>query len=138
MSRRVVSAVPDLFFAARIAAVARAAGVELVECAPGGALAACREAPTALALIDLEAPGALEAVRALAADPALATLERVGFYPHVRTGLRAAALAAGLTRALTRSALTTLLPALLAGGTAGGLYSAPVHDPTDPEPRDEP
>ncbi len=115
MTRRVVVAVPDLFFCARIGATAKMLGVQVDEVPIEQAGAACRAGPAAMVLVDLEAPGAVEMVRAFKADPALAAVPVVGFYPHVNVGTRAAAVAAGIDRALTRSAFTTLLPTLLAG-----------------------
>ncbi len=116
MSRRVVVAVPDLFFAARIEATAGPLGVAIAPATFASASARCHEAPTDLVIVDLDAPGAVELVRALKADPDLRATPVLGFYPHVRTELRAAAMAAGLDRAMARSAFTTLLPALLTGG----------------------
>lgn len=113
MSRRIVSAVEDLFFAARIAAAAKAAGATLVEAPLAGALEAVRAGPTRRVLVDLHAARALDLVKALKADPALAGVEVVGFYSHVDTEIFRAAKAAGIDRALARSAFTTLLPGLL-------------------------
>lgn len=118
MSRRVLVAVPDLFFAARIGAAAKEAGIEVAETTPAGAPEACRAAPPALVLVDLHAAGALDMVRALKSDPALAAIPVVGFYSHVETGMFRAAAAAGIDRALARSAFTKLLPEILRGGVA--------------------
>ena len=112
--RRVVAVVPDLFFATRIAATAKAAGVPL-ELVPPARAATAADGAT-LVLIDLHAPGALESIAALrAASPSLAI---VGFYSHVETKRRADALAAGATAALPRSQFTAKLADLLARGAA--------------------
>jgi hypothetical protein len=50
--------------------------------------------------------------------------ELLGFYPHVRMEIRAAAEAAGVHRLLTRSAFTKLLPGILGG--AGWSAVAPA------------
>lgn len=118
--RRVVAVVPDLFFATRISATAEAAGVALEMPAVAAALERIREAPPALVIVDLHAPGdPLALVRALKADPATRRLPVIGFYSHVERALRAAALEAGVDEALPRSAFTVRLAAIL-GGEGGG------------------
>ncbi len=114
--RTVLGVVPDLFFAAKIDAVARVAGADYADVPASAALARCAAAPPALLLVDLQAAGdPLALVRALKADPRTRAVPVVGFYSHVETGLRRAALAAGIDEALPRSAFVTRLPALLAG-----------------------
>jgi len=115
-TRRVVAVVPDLFFATRISATAREVGVALEILAPDAALAAIRNAPPSLVLLDLHAPGdPLALVRALRAGPETRTVPVLGFYAHVDQALRQAALEAGVDQALPRSAFTHMLPALLRG-----------------------
>ncbi len=121
--RRVLAVVPDLFFAAKIAAVAQAAGTAIAFAEPAAAHARCAEAPPDLVLFDLHAgPAVHAALRALKADPATRGVPLVGFFSHVDRAVRDAALAAGLDRALPRSAFVAQLPALLrepAAGTPG-------------------
>ena len=121
-ARRVVAVVPDLFFAARIAATAERLGVALDLPTPAAALETIRRAPPELVILDLHAPGdPLGLARALRADPATGAIHLLGFYSHVDRELREAALGAGLDQVLPRSAFTVRLPALLAGeGDAGG------------------
>jgi len=120
--RRVVAVVPDLFFAARIAATAERLGVRLELPAPAAAPDTIRLATPDLVILDLHAPGdPLALARALRADPATRAIHVVGFYSHVDRELREAALGAGLDQVLPRSAFTVRLPALLAGeGDVGG------------------
>ena len=115
----VLVAVPDLFFAARIAATARALGVEVVSCLPAELAEHWRAGCFERVIVDLHGAAALEGVRSLRAAPGGAQAEIVGFYSHVDRALREAALAAGVSLALPRSAFTARLPALLAGGAAG-------------------
>jgi CheY-like chemotaxis protein len=116
-ARRVVAVVPDLFFAARIAATGEATGVEVIQPSLAAALAAIRDARPYLVIVDLTAgPAILDLVRALAADPDLDATPVVGFYPHVEGALRETALAAGVDAVLPRSAFTRRLAALLTGG----------------------
>jgi len=115
-ARRVVAVVPDLFFATRISATASQVGVSLEMPAVAAALEIIRNAPPALVVIDLHAPGdPLALVRALRADPATRGLRVIGFYSHVERALRALALEAGVDEALARSAFTARLPAILRG-----------------------
>jgi CheY-like chemotaxis protein len=110
----IVAVVPDLFFAAKLQATARATGADLALVPPGQALERCAAAPPVRVLLDLHERGALELVRALKADARTARIPVIGFYSHVETALRREALAAGVDEALPRSAFVTRLPALLA------------------------
>lgn len=115
-TRRVVAVVPDLFFAARVAETARAAGVSLESPPAERALEACRATSPHLVIVDLGAPGdPVGLVRALKADPATRSLRLVGFLSHVERERRDEALAAGTDLVLPRSAFTAMLPALLTG-----------------------
>ncbi len=118
--RPVLAFAPDLFFAAKIAAVAEAAGTPLEILDAGAILRRCAgeapaPAPAPLVIVDLGAgPAALELARSLRAG-APAGLRLVGFYPHVDAALRDAAIGAGVDPVLPRSAFVARLPALLAG-----------------------
>lgn len=116
---RVLAVVPDLFFAAKIEAVARATGAEIAFAAPAAALARCADAPPDLLLLDLHAgPGVPELIRALKADERTRSVPLLGFHSHVDLETRRTALAAGLDRALPRSAFVTRMPELLGGAAA--------------------
>ena len=124
MSRRVTAVVADLFFVAKIAATAEAAGVALetldVAAARNRWLApGARELPS-LVLVDLAlGEPALALVRELRATTAGTHLPIAGFYSHVDTATRDAAIAAGVDPVLPRSAFVARLPALLTGVTPG-------------------
>jgi CheY-like chemotaxis protein len=110
---RVLAVVPDLFFAARIAATAEAVGAEVEIVEPARALERCRAWLPDRVILDLHAPGdPLDVARARAAEPATRAIPVIGFYAHVDTALRDAALAAGV-QAMPRSAFTARLAALL-------------------------
>lgn len=114
--RRVLVFVPDLFFAARIAETARAAGVTVENAELAAAVERGRAATPDLVILDLHASGdPLAAVLALAADAATRGVPIVGFYSHVDSALRDRALAAGVDRVLPRSAFTARLAAILTG-----------------------
>jgi hypothetical protein len=115
-SRRVVLVVPDLIFATRISETAKRLGVEALASNRATAAVACREVTPDILIVDLEAVQDLAGLkRELEADPASSGTRIVGFYPHVRGDLRAAAVAARIDLVLPRSAFTARLVALLSG-----------------------
>ena len=116
-ARRVVLVATDLFFVARIAETARAAGVTLITTSPGQALEACNVAPTDLVILDLHGPGdPIALAEALKADAETRGVPIVAYYSHVDRELGERARAAGIDRVLPRSAFTAKLPALLSAG----------------------
>ena len=116
--RRVIAVTSDLFFVARIDAVAKAAGAQLTHVAAEQAAAAARSARADLVILDLHGPGdPLAVARALKADPETAGIAIVGFYSHVDQALREAAIAAGVDRPMPRSAFTAKLAELLGAST---------------------
>jgi CheY-like chemotaxis protein len=116
MKRRVVAAVDDLFFAAKIRATAEQLGVA-VEFArdPDALFAAAQHDPPALIIADLQAqrldPFAL--VSRLKSDEQLRSVRVVGFFSHVETELQRRAHEAGFDRVLPRSVFTKELAELL-------------------------
>jgi len=119
-ARRVVLAVaPDLFFAARIAETARAAGVTLIQCPAGQARELCALEQPDLVILDLHGPDdPLGVVRDLKRDPATRGVPIAGYYAHVDQETRRAAEAAGVDPVLPRSAFTARLAQLLTGAGA--------------------
>lgn len=116
-ARRVIAVTSDLFFVARIDAVAKATGAALTHVAAEQAVAAARNGHADLVILDLHAPGdPLAVARALKASPETAGIAIVGFYSHVDQALREAAIAAGVDRPMPRSAFTARLPELLGAG----------------------
>jgi DNA-binding NarL/FixJ family response regulator len=122
-SRRVLAVIPDLFFATKVAATAKASGIELELASPALAAQRVAAAPPALVILDLhagEAVALVSALRTVAPDVPV-----VGFYSHVETALRRDALAAGIAAALPRSAFVHRLAALLTHGLAALHETAP-------------
>ncbi len=115
-ARTVLMSVPDLFFSTRITSTADQLGVAVEACAPAQLASRAAAVAPGLIIVDLHAPGSIAAVHALRARPATRDLPVVGFYSHVDTALRTAAIDAGVTFVLPRSAFTVKLAALLAGG----------------------
>lgn len=119
MKRRVLAAVDDLFFAAKIRATAEHFGVEVVFPRSLEALgeAARADAP-ALVIVDLHLRSydPFAVARRFKADVALhGEAPLVGFFSHVQVELQSRALAAGFDRVLPRSAFTKRLPEILRG-----------------------
>ena len=116
----VLVAISDLFFASKIDGVASAAGAAPQRASRGKALVdQVRELGPARVVVELGSSSfggpAIEAVRAIKADPALAATEVVGYCRHTAVDLIREAKAAGCDRILTQGELAELLPALLAG-----------------------
>ena len=113
---RVLALVDDLLFLSRIREAARGVGAEVRAVrGPADLLAAARQG-AGLVLVDADGsrlPWA-DAVRALRADPSLASLPVVAFLSHVHADRAEAARAAGCARVLARGAFVQDLPGLIA------------------------
>jgi CheY-like chemotaxis protein len=112
----VLVAVDDLLFGSKIRSAAAAAGTEVVFARTAGeAIAHARASRPALAIFDLhsERIGALETIRALKADPDLASIHTLGFASHVRGDVVAAAREAGADEVMARSAFVEQLGEIL-------------------------
>jgi CheY-like chemotaxis protein len=113
---RVIAVVNDLFFQARLDAVARATGATLAFVTAALALERCTSEGADLIVLDLHAAGdPFVLARALKDDARTRGIRLVGFYSHVDGATRTRALAAGLDHVLPRSAFTRRLPEILAG-----------------------
>jgi PleD family two-component response regulator len=118
MNRRVLAAVDDIFFAAKIRGTAEALGVAYEPARDAeAATAMARSNPPSVVVADLHAtrcdPFAL--AESFKRDPALADVVLVGFFSHVQTELRERALRAGFDHVLPRSAFVGRLPEILNG-----------------------
>ena len=114
-SPTVVILVDDLMFASRIREAAKGTGAVVASARTAAqVLDACRAGARVL-IADLDSPRlpALDAIQAVAADPALAGVHTVGFFSHVETETARAAKAAGCRTVLPRSAFVRELPARL-------------------------
>src|SRR5439155_7549844 len=103
----------DMMFTSKIREVATQLGLE-ARGAPDPAALASAAAAARLVIVDLRLPQALDALEALAADPAAAGVPRVGFVDHEKVELMDAARARGCTRVLTKGQFAKELPSLLA------------------------
>ena len=109
----------NLLTTTRISSSASAAGVAMEVVKAERAAQRCAELRPAVVVVDLEAaPDVTVLITALRAALEPGTGRVIGFYPHVRTELRDAALSAGLDEAWPRSALEGRLGALLRAAAA--------------------
>ena len=109
-----VAVVDDLMFLSRIREAAKRQGAEVRAVRTAAeAASACRE--DGLAIFDLDSTRlpVMDAIAAVAGDPALAGVELVGFYSHVETERAREARAAGCRTVLPRSAFVLQLDGLL-------------------------
>ncbi|HEY9402193.1 MAG TPA: response regulator [Pyrinomonadaceae bacterium] len=118
MKGRVLVAVDDLFFAAKIRAAAEHLGVEVLFPRSLDALVqAARDDAPALVIVDLH----LQRYDPFALAPRLKTVEAlretplVGFFSHVQTEVQRRAKDAGFDHIMPRSAFTKRLPEILQG-----------------------
>ncbi|MCA1615947.1 MAG: response regulator [Acidobacteria bacterium] len=118
MSGRVLAAVDDIFFKAKIRGAAEHLGVEIEFARDTDAcVEAARQNPPAVVIADLHAercdPFAIAGH--FKSDARLSSVPLVGFYSHVQTELGRRAQLAGFDQVLPRSAFVQRLPALLRG-----------------------
>ena len=116
--RTIVSIVPDLLTATRIAETARQLGVSHVSANARDAVEVCRRSSADLVIVDLEskvAPEPEAMILALKRDPATRAVPVLGFYAHVHNALRESALRAGADHVLPRSAFSRQLVRWLKG-----------------------
>jgi PleD family two-component response regulator len=120
MTKPVIAAVDDMFFAAKIRAVAEHLGVRVrfIRSADE-ALAAAREDVPSLILADLHAQKCDPFILAeqLKADETLRAVPLIGFFSHVQTELQQRAEQAGYDRVMPRSAFSKRLPEILESTT---------------------
>ena len=124
MSKPVIAAVDDMFFASKIRAVAEHLGVRVrFARSAGETLEAARVEEPSLIIADLHAQKCdpFSLAEQLKADEHLRGVPLVGFFSHVQTELQQRAKAAGFDRVLPRSAFTKYLPEIL--GDAGSKAS---------------
>jgi CheY-like chemotaxis protein len=113
----VLAIVDDLMFASKIRAAAGQLGIPVAFArSSAAALAAVRESPPALVILDLNnsRTDPLGTVAALKRDPSTTAIRTVAYASHVLTEVIDAARQAGVDEVLARSAFTARLPEILA------------------------
>ena len=105
----------DMVFTSKIREVARQLGVSVAAARDPSRLGAEATASGArLVILDLRLPESLQALTALAADPAAASIRTVGFVDHEKVEVMDAARANGCGEVLTKGQFAHSLPRLLA------------------------
>ena len=121
MSGVIIAVVDDMFFAAKIRAVAEAVGAEISFPRTREALIEnARQTRPGLIVVDLhnQKIDAGELARQLKSDEDLRGIPLLGFFSHVQTELQRSALAAGFDRVIPRSVFARDLPKILAADDA--------------------
>jgi CheY-like chemotaxis protein len=116
MSKVVIAAVDDMFFASKIRAVAEGVGVRVrFARSAEEAVAAARDEAPSLVLADLHSQKCdpFSLAERFKADEALRAVPLVGFFSHVQTELKQRAEQSGYDRVMPRSAFTKNLAEIL-------------------------
>jgi CheY-like chemotaxis protein len=117
MTRNILAAVDDMFFAAKIRATAEALGVSIKfhRRLEGLVTAAAQQSPD-LILVDLhnEKVNPIELARELKANENAKAIPLLGFFSHVKADLQRAALEAGYDQVVPRSVFSRDLAKILA------------------------
>lgn len=116
MTRNILAAVEDMFFASKIRSTAEALGVNIrfhrrVE----SLVAAAGEQSPDLIVVDLhnEKLDAVELARQLKSNESLRTIPLLGFFSHVQTDLQRGAVEAGFDQVIPRSVFSRDLASIL-------------------------
>jgi len=118
MTRNILAAVDDMFFAAKIRATAEALGVSIkFHRKLDGLVDAAIEQSPAMIIVDLhnEKLNPIDLARKLKANEGVKTIPLLGFFSHVQTDLQRAALEAGYDQVIPRSVFSRDLAKILAG-----------------------
>jgi len=118
MTRNIIAAVDDMFFASKIRATAEALGVSIkFHRRLDSLIAAAAEQSPDLILIDLhnEKLNAIELARELKASESAKGIPLLGFFSHVQTDLQRAAVEAGFDHVIPRSVFSRDLARILMG-----------------------
>lgn len=108
----VVTLIQDMLFSSKIRETAKQLGVTVQAVRDPAALAAAaRDAK--LVVVDLRLPTALQALDALAADPAAQKIESIGFIDHELTDVMDQARAKGCRQVMAKGQFANALPKLL-------------------------
>jgi CheY-like chemotaxis protein len=115
--RKVLAGVTDLFFVAKIRAVAQQAGVDLSFAGSTEELLAEAKSGPELVVLDLNdrTIDSLEVIQRLRGEPETASVPLVSFFSHVQVDLGKQARSAGCERVLPRSQFSVELVELLRG-----------------------
>lgn len=122
MSRTVIAAVDDMFFAAKLRATAAHLDVTLRSARNTETLLkVARESGADLIIVDLHAENVdpMAVAKALKSDEQVNSIQLLGFFSHVRADLHKEALAAGYDVVIPRSVFSRDLAEILEGKSGG-------------------
>jgi hypothetical protein len=117
--------IQDMLFSSKVRETAKPMGLTVQGARDVAGLLAAARGGARLIVVDLRLPVALDALDALAADPALAALAKVGFIDHERTDVMDQARARGCTEVMAKGGFANGLPKLLTALTAAPASSGP-------------
>jgi hypothetical protein len=106
--------IQDMLFSSKIRETAKPMGLTLQGARDVTGLLAAARAGARLVVVDLRLPVALDALAALAGDPAVAGITTVGFIDHELTDVMDQARAQGCEQVMTKGQFANGLPRLLA------------------------
>jgi len=109
----VVYLVQDMIFTSKIREAAKPLGLSVQGTRDPAALVAGAAGGAKLVIVDLRLPVAMDALAALAANPAAAAVPSVGFIDHERTDVMEAARVCGCGQVMAKGQFSTALPRLL-------------------------
>jgi CheY-like chemotaxis protein len=119
MTRNILAAVDDMFFAAKIRATGEALDVSIkFHRRLEGLIAAAGEQTPGLIIADLhnEKLNPIELAKQLKASETLKTIPLLGFFSHVQADLQRSAMEAGFDQVIPRSVFSMDLARILAEG----------------------
>ena len=112
----IVCAIDDLLFSIKIKEVAKRHGIDLYfERSPDRIVGTVRDKQPSLVIFDLNSAklAPMNAIRAMKADPSLASVRTLGYVSHVDSATIAAAREAGVDDVMARSAFAMRLGEIL-------------------------
>ncbi|HEV7474143.1 MAG TPA: hypothetical protein VGN90_08840 [Pyrinomonadaceae bacterium] len=118
MTRRILAAVDDMFFASKIRATGEHLGVQIKFVRNlNGAIESARSELPSVVVADLhsERCDPLQLAREFKSDDSLKSVPLIGFFSHVDTALHDAAQQAGYDKVMPRSVFTNNLAQILSG-----------------------
>jgi hypothetical protein len=105
--------IQDMLFSSKVRETAKPLGLTLQGARDVAGLVAAARGGARLVIVDLRLPTALDALAALAEDPALAALTKVGFIDHERVDVMDEARARGCSEVMAKGGFANALPKLL-------------------------
>lgn len=109
----VVYLVQDMLFSSKIRETAKPLGLTCQGLRDPAALTVAAATGAKMVILDLRLPAAMEALNALAADPAAAAVPSIGFIDHELTEVMDMARARGCGQVMAKGQFSTALPRLL-------------------------